>query len=142
MFRHAYAIFLPCVLRIRQNGKKTYFVYYYKMEPASLKSVSRKLPELKAEAKRLGLNNYSRLRKQELIDLLRNQNRPIPASRTEKPIPTPIERPIPAPRTKKIETFSKRKRKKDQKIEKEADNNQSKTKNQQKEKNATYRKNR
>ena len=32
-----------------------------------------KVPELKAEAKRLGLNNYSKLRKQELIDLLRNQ---------------------------------------------------------------------
>ena len=32
-----------------------------------------KVPELKAEAKRLGLNNYSRLKKQELIDLLRNQ---------------------------------------------------------------------
>ena len=32
-----------------------------------------KVPELKAEAKRLGLNNYSRLKKQELIDLLNNQ---------------------------------------------------------------------
>ena len=36
-----------------------------------------KVPELKAEAKRLGLNNYSRLRKQELIDLLRNQTEPL-----------------------------------------------------------------
>ena len=40
-------------------------------------------PELKAEAKRLGLNNYSRLRKQDLIDLLRNQNRSIPVPRSE-----------------------------------------------------------
>ena len=36
-----------------------------------------KVPELKAEAKRLGLNNYSRLRKQELINLLRNQTEPM-----------------------------------------------------------------
>ena len=36
-----------------------------------------KVPELKAEAKRLGLNNYSRLKKQELIDLLRNQTEPM-----------------------------------------------------------------
>ena len=36
-----------------------------------------KVPELKAEAKRLGLYNYSRLRKQELIDLLRNQTEPM-----------------------------------------------------------------
>ena len=35
------------------------------------------VPELKAEAKRLGLNNYSRLRKQELINLLRNQTEPM-----------------------------------------------------------------
>ena len=44
-------------------------------------------PELKAEAKRLGLNNYSRLRKQELIDLLRNQNRPIPAPMDNRKLP-------------------------------------------------------
>ena len=36
-----------------------------------------KVPELKAEAKRLGLNNYSRLKKQELIDILRNQTEPM-----------------------------------------------------------------
>ena len=36
-----------------------------------------KVPELKAEAKRLGVNNYSRLRKQELIDLLRNRTEPM-----------------------------------------------------------------
>ena len=47
-----------------------------------------KVPELKAEAKRLGLNNYSRLKKQELIDLLRNQteqtdNRKLPALKAE-----------------------------------------------------------
>ena len=36
-----------------------------------------KVPDLKAETKRLGLNNYSRLRKQELIDLLRNQTEPM-----------------------------------------------------------------
>ena len=36
-----------------------------------------KVPELKAEAKRLGLNNYSQLKKQELIDLLRNQTEPM-----------------------------------------------------------------
>ena len=49
-----------------------------------------KVPELKAEAKRLGLNNYSRLRKQELIGLLRNQNSPASEARTKK---------IPAPRS-------------------------------------------
>ena len=38
---------------------------------------NKKVPELKVEAKRLGLNNYSRLRKQELIDLLRNQTEPM-----------------------------------------------------------------
>ena len=47
-----------------------------------------KVPELKAEAKRLGLNNYSRLKKQELIDLLRNQtektdNRKLPELKAE-----------------------------------------------------------
>ena len=56
---------------------------------------NRKLPELKAEAKRLGLNNYSRLRKQELIDLLRNQNR-APASEAQTPART---KKIPAPRS-------------------------------------------
>ena len=49
------------------------------------------------EAKRLGLNNYSRLKKQELIDLLRNQRTP--------PI-EPITKKIPAP-TKKIEMSPK-----------------------------------
>ena len=47
-----------------------------------------KVPELKAEAKRLGLKNYSRLKKQELIDLLRNQteqtdNRKLPELKME-----------------------------------------------------------
>ena len=58
-----------------------------------------KVPELKAEAKRLGLNNYSRLRKQELIDLLRNRRTP--------PI-EPITKQIPAPRTKKIPSPTKK----------------------------------
>ena len=60
----------------------------------------RKLPELKAEAKRLGLNNYSRLKKQELIDLLNNQRTPpIEPNEPRKKIPAPPK--IPAP-TKKI----------------------------------------
>ena len=46
-----------------------------------------KVPELKAEAKRLGLNNYSRLKKQELINLLRNRtatdNRKLPELKAE-----------------------------------------------------------
>ena len=72
---------------------------------------NRKLPELKAEAKRLGLNNYSRLKKQELIDLLRNQRTPPiePSERSEpitKKIPAPIRKKIPAP-TKKIEMSPK-----------------------------------
>ena len=95
-------------------------------------------PELKAEAKRLGLNNYSRLRKQELIDLLRNQtepmdNRKLPElkavakrlglnnySRLRKqelidllrnqrtPPIEPITKKIPAPGTKKIPSPTKK----------------------------------
>ena len=70
---------------------------------------NRKLPELKAEAKRLGLNNYSRLRKQELIDLLRNQTAPAsePREARTKKIPTPITKKIPAPIRKKIEMSPK-----------------------------------
>ena len=79
---------------------------------------NRKLPELKAEANRLGLNNYSRLRKQELIDLLRNQTAPAsepsePSERSEprgartKKNPTPITKMIPAPIRKKIEMSPK-----------------------------------
>ena len=60
-----------------------------------------KVPELKVEAKRLGLNNYSRLKKQELIDLLNNQRTPpIEPSEPRKKIPAPPKK-IPAP-TKKI----------------------------------------
>ena len=65
---------------------------------------NRKLPELKAEAKRLGLNNYSRLRKQELIDLLRNQT--APASEPSEPSEARTKK-IPAPVTKKIEISPK-----------------------------------
>ena len=54
-----------------KNWEKVYFSF------SQIKWITRKLPELKAEAKRLGLNNYSRLRKQELIDLLRNQTEPM-----------------------------------------------------------------
>ena len=57
------------------------------------------ITELKAEAKRLGLKNYSRLRKQELIDLLRNQNSP---ARSEARAPAKTKK-ISAPITKKIE---------------------------------------
>ena len=68
-----------------------------------------KVPELKAEAKRLGLNNYSRLKKQELINVLRNQRTP-PIEPITKKFPTlgsearaPVRtKNIPAP-TKKIE---------------------------------------
>ena len=65
--------------------------------------------ELKKLAKERGFKRYSKLRKQELIDLLR----PIPAPRrdfSERPIPAPrrdfSKRPIPAPRLKK--DFSER----------------------------------
>ena len=68
---------------------------------------NRKLPELKAEAKRLGLNNYSRLKKQELINLLRNQTVPSEPSRAgTKKIPAPGTKKIPLP-TKKIEMSPK-----------------------------------
>ena len=97
-----------------------------------------KLPELKAEAKRLGLNNYSRLRKQELIDFLRNQtepmdNRKLPELKAEPkrlglnnysrlrkqelidllrnqrtPPIEPITKKIPAPGTKKIPSPTKK----------------------------------
>ena len=69
-----------------------------------------KVPELKAEAKRLGLNNYSRLRKQEFIDLLRNQNL-APRSEARAPARTKkIERPKLSP--KEIERKIKRLQKK------------------------------
>ena len=62
---------------------------------------------LKAEAKRLGLNNYSRLKKQELINLLRNQTVPSEPSRAgTKKIPAPGTKKIPLP-TKKIEMSPK-----------------------------------
>ena len=97
-----------------------------------------KVPELKAEAKRLGVNNYSRLRKQELIDLLRNQtepmdNRKLPELKTEAkrlgvnnysrlrkqelidllrnqrtPPIEPLTKKIPAPGTKKIPSPTKK----------------------------------
>ena len=96
-----------------------------------------KVPELKAEAKRLGLNNYSKLRKQELIDLLRNQteamdNRKLPELKAEAkrlglnhysrlreqelvdllrnqrtPTIEPLTKKIPAPGTKKIPSPTK-----------------------------------
>ena len=69
---------------------------------------NRKLPELKAEAKRLGVNNYSRLRKQELIDLLRNQRTP-PIEPSERSEPSePITKKILAPGTKKIPAPTKK----------------------------------
>ena len=39
--------------------------------------MERKLPELKAEAKRLGLKRYSRLKKAELINLIARNSSPI-----------------------------------------------------------------
>ena len=96
------------------------------------------VPELKAEAKRLGVNNYSRLRKQELIDLLRNQtepmdNRKLPELKAEAkrlgvnnysrlrkqelidllrnqrtPPIEPLTKKIPAPGTKKIPSPTKK----------------------------------
>ena len=62
-----------------------------------------KVPELKAEAKRLGLKNYSRLRKQELIDLLRNQTAPAsePSELSERSEPREA-------RTKKIPSLTKK----------------------------------
>ena len=50
-------------------AKFYFFIFLIKMD-------NMKVTELKAEAKRLGLNNYSRLSKQELIDLLRKQRTP------------------------------------------------------------------
>ena len=61
---------------------------------------SKTVAQLKAEAKNLGLRNYSRLRKQELIDLI---NQPRGADTTKVAKPTPVTRPIPAPRTKVVE---------------------------------------
>ena len=56
--------------------------------------------QLKSMAKERGLNGYSRLRKDDLIQFI-NDARPIPAPRTlVKPIPTPrtLVKPIPTPR--------------------------------------------
>ena len=39
--------------------------------------MDKKLPELKAEAKRLGLKRYSRLKKAELINLITRNSSPI-----------------------------------------------------------------
>ena len=56
--------------------------------------------QLKSMAKERGLNGYSRLRKDDLIQFI-NDARPIPAPRTIRPIPTPrtLVKPVPAPRT-------------------------------------------
>ena len=64
--------------------------------------------KIKEEAKRLGLNNYSRLKKQELIDLLRNQRTP-PIEPSERSEPSePIRKKIPALGTKKISSPTKK----------------------------------
>ena len=83
-----------------------------------------KVPELKAEAKRLGLNNYSKLRKQELINLLRNQtertdDRKLPELKAE---------------AKRFGLNNYSRLRKQELIEKKAERNQSKNKKQQKEK--------
>ena len=56
--------------------------------------------QLKSMAKERGLNGYSRLRKDDLIQFI-NDARPIPAPRTIRPIPAPrtLVKPIPTPRT-------------------------------------------
>ena len=56
--------------------------------------------QLNSMAKERGLKGYSRLRKDDLIKFT-NDARPIPASRTIRPIPAPrtLVKPIPAPRT-------------------------------------------
>ena len=61
--------------------------------------------QLKSMAKERGLNGYSRLRKDDLIQFI-NDARPIPAPRTMRPIPTPrtLVKPIPAPRISRIMT--------------------------------------
>ena len=61
--------------------------------------------QLKSMAKERGLNGYSRLRKDDLIQFI-NDARPIPAPRTIRPIPAPrtLVKPIPAPRISRIMT--------------------------------------
>ena len=56
--------------------------------------------QLKSMAKERGLNGYSRLRKDDLIQFI-NDARPIPAPRTMRHIPAPrtLTKPVPAPRT-------------------------------------------
>ena len=56
--------------------------------------------QLKSMAKERGLNGYSRLRKDDLIQCI-NDARPIPTPRTMRPIPAPrtLTKPVPAPRT-------------------------------------------
>ena len=91
-----------------------------------------KAPELKAEAKRLGLNNDSRLRKQELIDLLRNQRTP-PIEPLTKKIPALGTKKIPSP-TKKIEMSPKELERKIKRLKKKLRKINQKIKKQQKEK--------
>ena len=59
--------------------------------------------QLKSIAKERGLNGYSRLRKDDLIQFI-NDARPIPAPRTIRPIPAPrtLVKPIPTPRISRI----------------------------------------
>ena len=59
--------------------------------------------QLKSMAKERGLNGYSRLRKDDLIQFI-NDARPIPAPRTIRPIPASrtLVKPIPAPRINRI----------------------------------------
>ena len=56
--------------------------------------------QLRALAKERGLKGYSRLRKDDLIQVI-NDARPIPTPRTMRPIPAPrtLTKPVPAPRT-------------------------------------------
>ena len=91
-----------------------------------------KVPELKAEAKRLGLNNYSRLKKQELINLLRNRRTPlIEPSEPRKKIPAPPKIPAPTKKIspKELENKIKRLKKKLRVVNQKLKNNKKKKRN-------------
>ena len=85
-----------------------HFIILYKME-------NMRVPELKALAREHGLRNYSWLRKAELIELIRNDQRPVqswepsmPQRTPNQPRPPHPNRPLPPPPTQTWEPIDDR----------------------------------